>query len=255
MLHSDLLAQQIAQGTKFGAKSYNPIGSSDANKLKTAQASDALGLAQASIASLFEGVQGAVNNRFTWATVKLYYSCFYAVRARLLLKGASIFYIGRSPHFLKSVAGCTVERRSGNSHSVVIEEFARSMAGDVTLSQEISQQSPLEWLEEKRNIASYKIAPFPDPEVSVHFTRFSGASRKHVAAYLSDETLLYAFDPDHAVIAFPLLMIRKLSEDLQASGASKCVVRSHFRDILTSSKCYVPPFESVLLAYQFSKEK
>lgn len=253
MLHSDVLAQQIANLTQAGTKSFHPIGGVDAQRLAEALNDDALGLAQAAAASLFEGVQGVVDNRFTWATVKLYYSCFYAARARLMLRGSSIFYIGSSPYLLEAKAGCAVKKQSGNSHTVVIAEFARSLPGDVTISQEIATHAPLKWLEDRRNVASYRVAPFKDPEIPTDFCRFHGAPRRHLAAYLGKDRLLYAFDPDHAILALPLLMLGCLNDDIGSRGLKGCNIDPHYIGILSSKKCFVPELESNLSAFTFSK--
>jgi hypothetical protein len=253
MLHSDLLAQQIATATRASPKVYHPIGALDAQRLVQALNDDAVGLAQAATVSMFEGVQGIVDQRFTWATVKLYYSCFYAARARLMLQGSSIFYIGSSPHLLEAKAGAAVRKQAGNSHSVVIAEFARSLPSDVVLSQDIASQPPMKWLEDKRNVASYRVAPFQDPEIPLDFKRFHGAPRRHLSAYLGKDRLLYAFDPEHALLALPLLMLLGLSDDMRSRGLEGCKIRTHYIRILASAKCFVPEFEANLSAFIFSK--
>lgn len=185
MLHSDALAQRIGNGTRIGSKNFSPISSSDALTLRKAQNSDALALAHSSLASFFEATQGVSCSRQTWAIVKYYYAAFYACRALMLLRGVSIFYLGRSPYSVVSQAGECVNREGGNSHSLTFEKFSQKFSADPILSQEIGGLQALSWLEENRNNASYKSAPFLDPAPNRLFKYPASRLRQHLSAYLT----------------------------------------------------------------------
>lgn len=252
MLHSDRLSQTIAVATQVGPKQFRPITLSHATSLQTALVDDADRLSQIALASLFEGARGVIDRRTTWATVKLYYSAFYAIRARLMLNNVSIFYLGRSPHVLEARAGAITGRRGGNSHTVAIEEFLQRMSTDITLSQDIGGTCSLRWLEEKRNSASYKSAPFVDPVTPVEYRRFTSKPRSHFQAYLGADASLYAFDPEHAMLAYPIYMLSNLSSDLVNFGRTPVRIERHYVNILSSANSYVPEFGDTLKCFQFS---
>ncbi|MBY5501242.1 hypothetical protein HFO82_21845 [Rhizobium leguminosarum] len=245
MLHSDQLAQTTALRCRVTNKSFRPINHIEAAQLHLALLSDALSLAQVSLATCFEGIYGVSTKRFTWAKVKLYYSTFYAIRARLMLAEISIFYVGRTPHALEARAGASIRKKSGNSHTVAFDEYERLFAGDVTLSQEIAQTPPLRWIEEQRNEASYRSAPFKDPDVPTEFTKPSSKIRAHLQAYLEDNTYIYTFDPEHALIAYPLTLLKKLNGEITQLGhPDKIPILKHYVDILAAENCFLPNFKT-----------
>jgi len=252
MLHSDQFSATIAGRTRIAAKQFSPITSGDASTLQSAQKSDAFSLAHSSLASFFEATQGVSFDRHTWAIVKYYYSAFYACRALMLLRGVSIFYLGRSPHSLTSHAGSLVNREGGNSHSLTFEKFAQQFSADPILSQEISGLPPLDWLEKNRNIASYKAAPFLDPAPNALFKKPASKLRQHLSAYLTCDLSLYVFDPDHSMIAFPQKLIIRLNDELQRLGSPKIQVTNHYVKMLVSTDCFAPDFAKVLTAYDFN---
>jgi hypothetical protein len=69
----------------------------EARKLQSYLKEDAVDYLYSAAVSLGDALCGVTRSLFTWATVKLYYSVFYAMRARLALKGFYLFYIGNRP--------------------------------------------------------------------------------------------------------------------------------------------------------------
>lgn len=251
MLHSDILSADIARRTRTGSRTFSPITASDASKLAAAQLSDASSLAHSAIASFFEATHGVSCDRHTWAIVKYYYSAFYACRALMLMRGVSIFYDGRSPHSLLSRAGSSVSREGGNSHSLTFEKFSQQFSTDSILSQEINGVAPLDWMEENRNFASYKAAPFLDPAPSPLFIKPATKLRLHLSAYLTSDYSLFVFDPDHSMIAFPLKLIARLNDEILRLNLERVHVSNHYVTMMGSANCFVPEFSKTLTAYVF----
>ncbi|MBL3587169.1 hypothetical protein JMM61_17575 [Rhodovulum sulfidophilum] len=251
MLHSDKLSASIATRTRIGPRDFSPISAYDATTLQAAQRSDASSLAHSALASFIEATQGVSYDRHTWAIVKYYYSAFYACRALMLMRGVSIFYVGRSPFSLLSRAGCSISREGGNSHSLTFEKFSQQFSADPLLSQDINGLPPLDWLEENRNIASYKAAPFLDPAPNALFSKPAAKLRKHLATYLTCDLSLYVFDPDHSMISYPLKLIIKLNDEIQRLGLIKVQMANHYVTMLGSVNCFMPEFPMTLTAYDF----
>lgn len=249
MLHSDRLAQTIAQSSKLPSAVYKPISHVDAARLSQALSDDAKAIAHASLATFFEGINGVSKGRFTWSTVQLYYCSFYTCRALLMLRSFSVFYIGRSPHSLIAQAGESVVRKSGNTHSVVLAEFRSRFSADQLLSQTVAESDPLTWLENLRNTASYRTAPFRDPVPPQEFEKPYNQLRTHLQAYVGSDKLLYSFDPDHAIICYPLLLLSRLNQELNLVGNNRIDVSPHYVSLLSECSCYCPELKNIFSSF------
>jgi|GEM_PF-1862486 len=252
MIHSDLLALRISQAGQVTGSVFQPISHIEASQLEAALISDVISLAQIAMASLVEGIAGISDYRFSWAKVKLYYSGFYSVRAMLMLHKIAIFYIGRSPFTLEAKPGESAKKRAGNSHTVAFELFRQNYKNDLVLSQQISGLCPLKWIEDKRSEISYRTAPYVDPESPSEFSSIIGKERLHVQEYCCDDLHLYAFDPDHSMLAYPILLVKRLSELVRNYNINEIVdINVHYRDILVKSNCFVPAMRVKFPLYNF----
>ena len=76
--------------------------------------------------------------------------------------------------------------------------------------------SALAWLREKREDANYGKAKFEEPSIPVHFERIVEMGvRRAIDGYLSDQSYLYSFDADHAMLAYPLELWRQVLADIK----------------------------------------
>ena len=245
MLHSDSLSQSVATSAKIGS-GYRPLSYIEAAQLEAALLSDASSLAQVALVSLFEGISGVANNRFSWSTVKLDYSAFYAIRSLLMMKRYSIFYVGRTPYTYLAAAGQIPARKSGNSHTVAFNLFKDIFKNDVSLSQEIDHLDPLNWIENKRNYVSYRAAPYLDPLPPDHFSIIGTKIRNNIVEYMTNKQYIYTFDKDHAMIAYPILLLSRATEEIKSSNPNtRIIVDKHIVDIVSSVNCFVPALKSL----------
>ena len=184
------------------------LNAADEAALRSAIKSDADDYMYSSLVSLGDAVRGIEAGFYTWSVVKLYYSVFYICRAMLAYDGYAILYLAGRPLSLKCTTGEQFAKRKGSSHKVVLDLFERVMPSSPLLSQQIAMLSPMIWLMERRELANYKLPRFLEPEVPDCLKSVVEVGlRRSVANYLGDEKYLYAFDPDHAMMAFPLLAI------------------------------------------------
>ena len=106
-------------------------------------------------------------------------------------------------------------RLKGNTHQVVLNEFAAERTHPHLISQ-IGGMSALAWLREKREDANYGKAKFEEPSIPVHFERIVEMGvRRAIDGYLSDQSYLYSFDADHAMLAYPLELWRQVLADIK----------------------------------------
>jgi hypothetical protein len=170
--------------------------------------------------SLADALRGLRDGFYTWATVKLYYAVFYTARCELALRDIALFYIGGKPCTILTSAGATLAPQKGTTHEVVLDQFSRLFPNSPFLSQTIDGKPPLTWLRERRENANYKNARFVEPNDPTHFRGVvTEGVRRATLAYLSPTGLTtYSFDPEHAMLAFPLRFWRDAVSEARAAG-------------------------------------
>jgi len=184
---------------------------SESNRLLSYLKGDAISYTYSATVSIGDAVLGTRKELFTWATVKLYYSTFYAFRALLAVNGVCIFYIGTKPYCIEAKPGQSARRRDGQTHKVILKEVENRNIEPSLLSQQIDLEEPLEWLMTKRECANYRDAKFCEPNIPNHFKKIVDFGvRRAVEEYLLDTSSLYLFDPDHAILAYPLKVLQVL---------------------------------------------
>ncbi len=196
------------------------LSAAQAASLRTRLHNDSVGYAYSCFISIAHAARGIDANAFTWATVQLYYSAFYAARFILGAKDICFFYVGGSPYSIDSVAGAIPRKLSGTTHGVVLDQFAQRQPYPVLLSQQIGGIKPLDWLRTRREEANYGKPKFVEPGTPTHFTSVvTQGVRRSLQAYLDDNGYLYAFDEDHAMVAYPIELLKRTITDLNAMGS------------------------------------
>lgn len=191
----------------------------EATSLSRYLLNDAVSYLYSSTISIGDAARGIGSLLLTWATVKLYYATFYALRSLLALEGICIFYVGARPFAVEAKAGSLPIRRDGSTHKVVIDEFRVRNRDSYLLSQQIGFDDPLDWLMSKREEANYKNAKFNEPDIPKHFKLIvQSGIRRSVNEYLRDKVGTYLFDPDHAILAYPLFTLKRTYERCRLLG-------------------------------------
>jgi hypothetical protein len=197
------------------------LSASQAGALEVLLREDAIDYLYSATVSLGDALGGISRELFTWATVKLYYSTFYAMRARLAVRGVGLFYVKAKPFSIFARPGQSARTEKGQTHKVVLDLFRRHNLDPFMLSQPIGTDDPLQWLMNLREEVNYKMARFTEPDVPQHFAKLCNLSlRQACSCYLEDATAMYVFDPDHAIVAFPLSLIERSCREFQRHGLS-----------------------------------
>src|SRR5262245_26607721 len=110
----------------------------EAATLQTGLVADAGDFYYSAWVTFLDALQGAHGGFYTWATVKLYYSIFYCLRAGLADRGLCAFHVGRTQYIVRAVAGMapTTSGEPG-THRTVLREFGRQNPGHLLQSQKI----------------------------------------------------------------------------------------------------------------------
>ncbi|HEY1173330.1 MAG TPA: hypothetical protein VGH19_18315 [Verrucomicrobiae bacterium] len=192
----------------------------EAVTLERALLEDAVDLYYSAWVSFMDALRGIQSECGTWATVKLYYSAFYTLRSALALGKICAFHVGHSSFSVKAIAGQTPSSCTDRgTHKSVLNTFNREYPGHALVSQQIDLQNALDWLVDKREAANYQQARFSEPEFSPEFDFVNRQGlRKTLGTYLSDTSLLYVFDPDHAIVAYPLRALQMIGDQMLAAA-------------------------------------
>ena len=108
------------------AKSFS-LTENQAVSLSAALTEDAKGAIYSAIVSFADALSGLQRGYFSWATVKLYYVCFYLAKAAVARRGHCVFYVGRSPFRIEALSGYSPQLQTGNSHTVVTSLYKNGL--------------------------------------------------------------------------------------------------------------------------------
>lgn len=207
-----------APGVPFSAIA---LTASRAVALRSALLVDAKDYLYSGAVSIGDAVQAVDRCLFSWATVKLYYSAFYLARALLALHGTAFIYSGTKGYSWRSIPGAVAVKRNGATHKAVLSTFAAVLPSNPLLSQPIDSIGALDWLIKLREAANYNNARFCEPNAPLHFEMHAANGiRAMVAAYSQDSEYLYTFDPEHAMLAFPIEALKQVLKQFSVGGHS-----------------------------------
>ena len=171
--------------------------------------------------TFLDAVNGLNKGFYTWATVKLYYSVFYAFRASLAQSKICAFHLKQSSFTVDAVAGMKpVSCTEQGTHKTVLKTFQRRFATHPLVSQQIGLDDAVDWLMKQREAANYNRSRFTEQECGDHFNFLAGNGlRVALNAYLNDHVYLYTFDPDHAILAYPVVALRLIGNSVTAAAS------------------------------------
>lgn len=186
-----------------------PLSATQSAALRLALAADASAYVYSGAISIADAIRALDQSLYTWATVKLYYATFYLSRSLLASQGTAIFYDGTKPFSWQSLPGAIPVKRDGPTHKAVLSTFSAVLPNNPLLSQPIGTTEALSWLMQRREDVNYSNARFCEPDSPDHFTFISREGvRRPISAYVQDNSYLYAFDPEHAMLALPIQALK-----------------------------------------------
>jgi hypothetical protein len=202
-----------ANKTTVRARALTPL---EAANLAAALQADAADLYYTGWVSFLDALNGMKKGFYTWATVKLYYSVFYAFRASLALNNVCIFHVSRPHYIVDAQPGHTpASCIEPGTHRLVLKTFQQRNPTHLLMSQQIDLEDAIDWLIDKRESANYGNARFSEPDTrrELDFIIENGI-RETLSVYLTEETSMYVFDPDHAMVAYPLRALQSVGDQL-----------------------------------------
>ena len=174
--------------------------------------------------SYAEGIRAITTNNFSWATVKLYYSVFYASKAFLACKGIALVRAERRLFYVRTRNGERIKKcRDTTDHKatmLTLEDLFSSQ--DMLQSNTISEKSAYEWMMEKREEVNYKDIDFHDPEAPEFWEKISElVASQGIFKLIEDlinDSWLYCFQEEYGVLAIPTKRLMLTVEAMRLAG-------------------------------------
>ena len=200
----------LSTDTEFAAKSFQLLPA-QVPFLTNQLDNDATGMHYSALISFVDSINGIRSGHFSWAIVQLYYVCFYAARILLAANSTALFYVGGArrgrPFSLVVETGNVPHREKGVTHEIVWKVMERELPNHALLGQ-IGLDKAFEWMKTLREDVNYRNPRFEDPLVPSYFGELSRWGLRAATEAYTNEPMLYAFDPDHAALAFPIACLR-----------------------------------------------
>lgn len=159
------------------------------------------------------------SRNYSWAFVHSYYSIVYFYQALLAFNDISLCYDQGKPFSIKLTTGAQFKREVGNTHESIHTLFKNEFNTDAEICSDINGEKVCDWFEDMRNRVNYRTVPQQDPIVDYGLCEYSNSDdlRKQIAVYLKDLEV-YAYTPEHAYVAYPLLLIRRIMRQYDGKG-------------------------------------
>lgn len=180
-----------------------------------------------SLVTLASALHG-INNRFySWSIIKLYYMVFYILRGILALQGYCVYYRASAPSCIRAIEGSELEgpKKRKSTHQTVIDLYSEFNHRSSLLSQPIDQKNPLIWLQENREYYNYKVAKLVEPDSPPCLKlMLEFGVRQALSNYYNDDNYTYTFDPDHAMVAYPVFCLKEKAKLLKENKHLRGVI-------------------------------
>ena len=176
------------------------------------------------VLSLAEGLACVSRKNYTWATIKLYYSTYFGLRAALLSRNYVLVRALRYIYYFEITPGAAFQTPQENTdHGATIEVYQQIFgSSDFMCMDEIDGMSLLSWFKNCREIVNYKDEEVHDPEVSDLWRYIDQEMDKTSLVTLVDEFINKKHEScvsnDTAVMAIPINRILMIAQEIRNNG-------------------------------------
>ncbi|EPB4338858.1 hypothetical protein QNZ44_002899 [Enterobacter kobei] len=179
---------------------------------------DALvGSAYAAALSYAEAISGLQKGSISWSIVRLYYSCFYSLRAMLILNRVIPFNC--SGEMLLDIQSSKFLKGGKSSHHWNWVTLRKIPCMNKSWFLSSDSQEAYESLRKHRENVNYTHG-FTDPDF--HRCLISGESDlgKRFRSYRDDDKFIYTYLADHLAIAYPTMLIHDLDKSMRKASVT-----------------------------------
>lgn len=187
-----------------------------------------LSSAYSAVVSYTEALSGLKYGSASWGIVRLYYSCFYSIRAMLIASGILPFN-GGAEMLLDTSKGEYIKGGRSSHHWNWASIKSTSVKGEWYCSND--SQSAYEALREHRENVNYTHG-FTDPNLHACLTTQEVDLGRRFRAYRDDDKFFYTYLPEHLAVAYPTRLLFHLDKILKSKSLAITEERSeHLKSI------------------------
>ena len=174
--------------------------------------------------SYMESIIALENKLFSWATVRLYYSVFYSIKAYLACKDIAILRAERKLFYVKAKENETIKRCADTTdHKGTILTLAKLYRNnDMLLSNNIDNMDVYQWMMKKREEVNYKDIDFHDPNAPDFWGKLNNEIEqqgiKDIVDKMVNDNWLYCFQDEYAVLGIPTKRIVLTVDEIHRQG-------------------------------------
>jgi len=233
------------------------LTASEASELKILLRQDAIDFFNSAVVSFSEGIDAIYLKRYSWATVKLYYSIFYLLRTSMASNGYALLR-NYSMYRLKIATGekprGTGNKKYNSTHGGTINHYKDVFSGtDILLTNTIDDTDVYQWMEDIRDIVNYRAVSFEDPECLDVWFKYKEALESNklsdlLEQLINDTQYIYCFQEEYAVVAIPIKRMQQTIADLADNGLLSTVTddrKSYANNIINGRGRSISIFNSL----------
>lgn len=210
---------------RIGFKEHS-LSAEEAERLQVVLKQDALDFFYNGVVSFSEGIDAIFLKRFSWATVELYYSIYYLLRASMASKGIAILRCDRMYRLIArggETPFSTQNKKYRTTHEGTLSHYRDIfLRSDKLLSNKIEDRDAYEWMMNAREIVHYKSSAFLEPgcfEIWEYFFQaISDGTLADVLLQLENDPYIKCFQEEFAIVAIPIKCMQQTIADMERSG-------------------------------------
>lgn len=196
----------------------------EAARFKQCLDSDACFYYYKALLSYMESIPAIENRNFSWATVRLYYSVYYATKATLACRHIAIVRAERKLFYVKANNGESFKKCTDTTDHKAAMYTLRDLYGSVDelQSQTIDGKLSYEWMMDKREEVNYKDIQFHDPNPPDFWETINqDIINSGVVSVINDlvnDEWIYSFQDDYGILAIPTKRLLLTVTDIINAG-------------------------------------
>ncbi len=174
--------------------------------------------------SYMESIQALNKKLFSWATVRLYYSVFYAIKAYLACNNIAMLRAERKIFYVKAKENEFIKRcEDSTDHKGTILTMCKLFKkSDLLLSNNIEGIDVYRWMMERREEVNYKDIDFHDPNAPEFWSKIDNEIGQRGTGYVIDKLVednwLLCFQNEYAILGIPTKRIILTVDAIHSSG-------------------------------------
>lgn len=174
--------------------------------------------------SYMESISALSNKLFSWATVRLYYSVFYSIKAYLACNSIAILRAERKLFYVKAKENEQIKRcEDTTDHKGTILTLCKLYKNsDMLLSNNIDSIDAYQWMMKKREEVNYRDMDFHDPNAPDFWSEINNEIEqygiKEIVDKMVNDNWLYCFQDEYAILGVPTKRIILTVDEIHRQG-------------------------------------